>query len=459
MPLLKGGDMGDIVMSKKERQRLEVMSRIRKHELTLVKAQEWLRISYRQTKRIWRRYRTQGDQGLVHLSRGQPSGRSKGAKMRTAVLERYREVYAGFGPTLASEHLANDGHQIDHDTLRRWLIGAGLWERQRRRSHHRQRRERRSQTGELIQMDGSEHDWFEGRGKRAVLMVMIDDASNRTYARFYKGETTMAAMDIFERYALSYGLPRDLYVDRDSIYRIAGCKLDLSDQKAGRSRPLTQFGRAMRTLGVGIITAYSPQAKGRVERRNGVFQDRLVKEMRLLGINTISEANVYLESHFLSKLNQRFNLPPASPHDAHQPVPASINLPEILCIEEPRTVARDWTVRWENRCFQILKANTPLPLPSRKITVRQLRTGQLQLLHKGRKLRWREFYVGTPSSPPRPPVKPSKISRTYIKHKPSPDHPWRKRACAASPSRFPPTSCKTHSRESGRRSALQIQQT
>ncbi|MFN2352692.1 MAG: helix-turn-helix domain-containing protein, partial [Kiritimatiellia bacterium] len=143
-------------MSTKERHRLEVMSRVRNHELTLVKAQEWLRISYRQTKRIWRRYCTQGDAGLVHLSRGRSSGRSKSSDIRAAVLERYRQVYSGFGPTLASEHLANDGYQIDHETLRRWLIGVGLWERHRRRSHHRQRRERRSQVGELIQMDGSE---------------------------------------------------------------------------------------------------------------------------------------------------------------------------------------------------------------------------------------------------------------------------------------------------------------
>ena len=221
--------MGDIVMSQKERHRLEVMSRVRDDEITLVKAQEWLRLSYRQTKRIWQRYCTQGDKGLVHLSRGRPSGRSKGAIMKTAVLERYRQVYTGFGPTLASEHLANDGHLIDHETLRSWLIDAGLWERHRRRSHHRQRRERRPQIGELIQMDGSEHDWFEGRGGRAVLMVMIDDASNRTYARFYEGETTMAAMDVFERYALRYGLPRELYVDRDSIYRVPVCSPSLSD--------------------------------------------------------------------------------------------------------------------------------------------------------------------------------------------------------------------------------------
>lgn len=451
--------MGDIVMSIKERHRLEVMSRVRDDELTLIQAQEWLRLSYRHTKRIWQRYSTQGDRGLVHMSRGRPSGRSKGADMQAAVLERYRQVYAGFGPTLASEHLVQDGYQIDHETLRRWLIGAGLWERHRRRSHHRQRRERRAQIGELIQMDGSEHDWFEGRGGRAVLMVMIDDASNRTYARFYEGETTMAAMDIFERYALRYGLPRELYVDQDSIYRVAVSNPSLSDQMTGRPRPLTQFGRAMHALGVRIITAYSPQAKGRVERRNGVFQDRLVKEMRLLGINTISAANVYLERDFLSRLNQRFSLPPASPHDAHQPVPVGINLAEILCVEEPRTVARDWTVCWQNRCFQILRSNTPLPLPSRKITIRQLRTGRMQLLHKGRKLCWREISNVIPLSPPTRQPKLSAKTRAHVKCKPSPNHPWRQYARAVPTCRFPPTSYITHSREAARRTALQIQQT
>lgn len=451
--------MGDIVMSKKERQRLEVMSRVRNDELTLVKAQEWLRLSYRQTKRIWRRYSAQGDRGLVHMSRGRPSGRSKGADMREAVLERYRQMYAGFGPTLASEHLAQAGYQIDHETLRRWLTGAGLWERHRRRSRHRQRRERRAQVGELIQMDGSEHDWFEGRGGRAVLMVMIDDASNRTYARFYEGETTMAALDIFERYALRYGLPRALYVDQDSIYRVAVRQTSISEQMTGRPRPPTQFARAMNSLGVRIITAFSAQAKGRVERRNGVFQDRLVKEMRLLGIDNISAANVYLENDFLPRLNQRFTLPPASPHDAHQPVPAATNLAEILCVEEPRTVARDWTVRWQNRCFQILRANTPLPLPSRKITIRQLRTGPVQLLHKGRQLRWREISNAIPLSPPQHQPKPPAKTKAPIKHKPSPNHPWRQYARAVPACRFPPTSFITHSREAARRTALQIQKT
>lgn len=457
MPPLKGEGMEAILMSQKERHRLEVMSRVRAGELSLVKAQAWLNLSYRQTKRIWHRYRTQGDRGLVHMLRGRPSGRSKGFEIREAVLEMYRQLYPGFGPTLASEHLARAGYHIDHETLRRWLISAGLWERHRRRPRHRQRRERRAQVGELIQMDGSEHDWFEGRGERAVLMVMIDDASNRTYARFYEGETTMAAMDIFERYVVRYGLPRELYVDQDSIYRVATRHTSISEQMTGRPRPLTQFGRAMESLGVRIVTAFSPQAKGRVERRNGVFQDRLVKEMRLLGIDNISAANDYLENDFLPKLNQRFTLPPANPHDAHQPVPSSTNLAEVLCIEEERTVARDWTVRWQNRCFQILRKNTPLPLPSKKITIRQLRNASVQLLYKGRKLLWREIPNTTPLSPPQQQLRPHVKHKTRIKHKPAPNHPWRIYASAAPTCRFPPTSFITHSQEAASQTALQIQ--
>ena len=438
--------MGEITMSAKERRRLEVLAKVRDGQITLVKATEWLRLSYRQAKRVWRRYRQEGDKGLVHRSRGRTSGRSKGAFFRKAVLELYAQLYWDFGPTLACEHLEAKGYRIDHETLRRWLIGTGQWERRRRRMRHRQRRERKAQAGELIQMDGSEHDWFEGRGPRAVLMVMIDDATNRTYARFFEGETTVAAMDIFERYARRYGLPRALYVDLDSIYRVPSGQLSLADQLAGQTRPLTQFERAMRTLGVQIVLAYSPQAKGRVERRNGVFQDRLVKEMRLAGINTLAAANTFLDRQFLPHMNRSFTVSAANPHDAHQPIPLDINLTEVLSEEEPRTVDKDWTIRWQNRFLQILKDNPLLPLPNHTITVRQLRGGGLQLLHKGRKLRWREL-------PKRPPALAAKCdskavmrSRIRVPYKPPANHPWRTLARAARQRRSPPTSYMAHSR-------------
>lgn len=432
--------MEDITMSVKERRRLEVLTRVRDGQIMLVKAAEWLRLSYRQAKRVWRRYRQDGDKGLVHRSRGRASGRSKGAAIRKAVLELYEQLYWDFGPTLACEHLATKGYRIDHETLRRWLIGTGRWERRRRRMRHRQRRERKAQAGELIQMDGSEHDWFEGRGPRAVLMVMIDDATNRTYARFFEGETTVAAMDTFERYARRYGLPRALYVDLDSIYRVPRGQLSVVDQLAGQARPLTQFERAMRTLGVQIVPAYSPQAKGRVERRNGVFQDRLVKEMRLAGINTLAAANIFLDRQFLPHMNRSFTVPAANPCNAHQPITADINLNEVLSEEEPRTVDKDWTVRWHNRSLQILKDNPFLPLPNRTITVRQLRQGDLQLLHKGRKLRWRELPKRPSALAAKCKSKPAMSFRTRLPYKPPADHPWRKLARIARLQRSPPTS-------------------
>jgi len=211
--------MGAILMGRKERRRLELLSRVRDRVLKLVKAAELMSVSYRQAKRIWRRYRQLGDAGIVHRLRGRRSHRAKPTVQREAMLARYEERYPDFGPTLAAEYLAQDGYPIDHETLRRWLIADGQWQPRRPQRHHRQWRERRAHCGELVQMDGSHHDWFEGRRAPAVLMVMIDDATNRTYARFFESETTLAAMETFARYSRRYGLPQALYVDLDSIYR------------------------------------------------------------------------------------------------------------------------------------------------------------------------------------------------------------------------------------------------
>jgi len=414
--------MGELIMSRKERRRLELMSRVKEKLVTQKKASELLGISYRQTKRIWQRYCIFGDVGLVHRLRGRPSARSKGVKFRKAALARYTQRYKGFGPTLASEQLEKDGYQVDHETLRRWLMWAGLWERRRKRGQHRQWRERKEYKGELVQMDGSTHDWFEGRGPKAVLMVMIDDATSRTYARFVEAETTEGAMECFEGYARLYGLPQALYVDLDSIYRIAKGEPTLEEQLQGRTRPCTQFERAMNSLGVRIIPAYSPQAKGRVERRNGVFQDRLIKEMRLAGIKTIEEANRFLEEEFLPDLNRRFTVAAAKSEDLHRPVGKEINLAEILSIEEVRHVARDWTITWRKRYFQIKSSQEPLPLAGQKVTVRLLRSGEEQILYKGRKLRWEEL--------------PPRLEKVHC-----PDL------------RSPPTSIKAHSREAQTRAA------
>ena len=298
--------MGAILMSRKERRRMELLARVRDKLLKLVKAAELMQLSYRQAKRIWQRFQREGDAGLVHRLRGRRSVHAKPLAKRQAMLARYRERYADFGPTLAAEYLVQEGYGIDHETLRRWLIQEGLWQSRRKRQAHRQWRERRAHLGELVQMDGSYHDWFEGRRAWAVLMVMIDDATSRTYARFFEQETTIGAMESFARYSRRYGLPQALYVDLDSIYR-TDREPTISEQLHDQA-PVTQFGRAMRRLGVQIVPAYSPQAKGRVERRNGVFQDRLVKALRLAGINDLPAANEFLETKFLGELNRRFSV-------------------------------------------------------------------------------------------------------------------------------------------------------
>ena len=412
--------MGTLKMSARERKRMELLSRVKDGVLKVVEAAALCGLSYRQMKRVWRRYRTQGDAGLLHRSRGQASNRRIEAGHRKKVLERYQERYPDFGPTLACEYLAKEALPVDHETLRRWLLAEGLWQKKRKRQKHRQRRERRAHRGELVQMDGSHHDWFEGRRGWAVLMVMIDDATNRTYARFYEAEDTRAAMDAFGRYTRRYGLPQALYVDHDSIYE---CTREARiDEELRGEGPRTQFARAMQQLVVDVILANSPQAKGRVERRHGVFQDRLVKALRLAGISTTEAANRHLDDIFLPDLNRRFTLAAADGGDLHRPIPVGVQLKEVLCFEEPRVVQNDWTVLWRTRCFQIGKQHEALHLAKRTITVRERLDKSIALLHEGRPLRFLEL-TERPVPPP-PPVS----TKPRIPWTPPPDHPWRK-AC------------------------------
>ena len=410
--------MGVVTLSTRERKRLELLSRVKDGSLKLVAVARLVGLSYRQLKRVWKRYREEGDGGLAHRGRGRASNRRTKEDVRRRVLARYAERYGDFGPTLASEYLAQEGLRIDHETLRRWLLAKGLWQKQRKRQKHRQWRERKAQRGELVQMDGSHHDWFEGRRGWAVLMVLIDDATNRTYARFYEAEDTRAAMEVFGRYVRRYGLPQGLYVDRDSIYE---CTRDARiDEDLRGAGPQTQFERAMEQLAVDLLLANSPQAKGRVERRNGVFQDRLVKALRLAGISTLDAANRFLEQAFLPELNRRFTVCAREAGDLHRPLPPGQSLREILCFEEPRVVQNDWTVRWCNRFFQITARHAGLGLAGRSIIVRERLDASVALVYRGQLLQFRELAQrpATPSPPPRAKVR---TSRT-----PAADHPWRR---------------------------------
>lgn len=411
--------METVRLSRTEAKRLELMGMVKGGKLTLKKASEFCGVCYRQMQRIWARYLKEGPSGLAHKSRGKGSNRRKAESIREQALEGYRTRYVDFGPTLASEELAKEGLVVDHETLRRWLLESGLWKKKRKRQKHRQWRARRGHCGELIQMDGSHHDWFEGRGEYAVLMVMIDDATNRTYARLYPGEDTRAAMDVFGRYARRYGLPQRLYVDHDSIYESS--RESRIDEELRGEGPKTQFGRAMERLGVDILPANSPQAKGRVERRHGVFQDRLVKGMRLAGISTIEAANEHLEKVFLLEMNRRFRQKAREAGDLHRKIPRGIRLKDVLCFEEQRVVQNDWTVRWRNRFFQISSRHEGLHLARRKVTVREHLDGKVVLVYRGDCLCFKEL-----SQKPPPKVLRSDSFTPRKRSVPAADHPWRK---------------------------------
>jgi len=371
-----------IEMSQRERDRLKVMSVVLEGRRTQVEASRLLGLCVRQVRRLQRRIELEGDLGVVHRQRGRTSHRSKGVEMRRAVLAAYRRDFMGFGPTMASEKLLALGFSIDHETLRRWLRVEGLWERQRKRDPHRQRRDRRECLGELVQADGSHHDWLEGRGPWMVLVVMIDDATSKTLARFYPAETTEAYMDLLRRYLRKRGRMTAMYVDRDSIFRA-------EDHDPYDPQPtLTQFKRALDELEIGLILANTPQAKGRVERFNKTAQDRLVKELRLAGATTMEQANEVLENVFLPWFNRRCVVPPASRNNAHRPLHPSMSLASILSLQDKRHVANDYTIRLDNQLYQILPPAWP-GLRGGRVTVERRLDGSLHLRFKGHWLKYK----------------------------------------------------------------------
>jgi transposase len=412
---------GALAMSQRECSRLVMMTRVREKAMTIKEAAEVMGMSYRQNRRIYKRYREEGDRGLIHRARGQPSNRGKDCKVKEAVLCLYREQYWDFGPTLAAEKLMErDGYEVDHETLRRWLLAAGLWKRQRKRAKHRQQRERKAHFGELVQMDGSHHKWFEDRGEERCLMDMVDDATGNTQALLSEEETTVAAMKVLWAWVERYGIPKALYVDWKNVY-VTQREPTLEEQLAGEL-PLTQFGRACQKLGIEIITAGSPQAKGRVERKHWVYQDRWVKELRLAGIRDIEGANQSLRG-FTESLNARFAVEPRSSADFHRPVPQGMDLRSVFCLEEPRTVGNDWVVRYKNRFFQIVSQSN-LPPARRRVMVQEHLDGSIHIAYRDRDVLFTEIK----ELPRKPMVTHQKQQNSQPKRKyvPPPDHPWRR---------------------------------
>lgn len=424
--------MERISMSGAERRRLEVFSRVSKGGMSLVEASELLRLSYRQTKRIWGRYQEEGDAGLVHKGRGRASNRQPEVGQRERALALYEEYYHDYGPTLAAECLAEEhALTVSVTTLRRWLVGAGLWKRKRTRKVHRRRRERRARVGELLQLDGSHHDWFEGRRQEhptremysgwAVLMVLIDDATGRVYARFYENESWNSAADVFTRYVTQYGFPRGLYVDQHGIYRADREPTD--SEILAEKQPETQFGRAMRELNVELILARSPQAKGRVERMNGTLQDRLVKAMRRAGIADLASANRYLEETFLPGFNGKFSKKARMGGNLHRPLQAGFDLHRIVSIQETRVLQNDWTIRWRNRILQLPLESAEWLEPGQQVTVCEPLDGNLRVFAGEREISWSE--TRSVSLPPKRQEARGGPTGSSQGQRPRADHPWR----------------------------------
>ena len=418
---------GIVGLSAKERARLVELEQVKARRQTVVAAAERLSMSERQGKRIWKRYCAEGAKGLVHRSRGRPSNRKLDPDSKRRSLELCRTRLEGFGPTLAAEKLAEAGVKVSHETLRRWLIVEGLWKKKRKRGPHRRWRPPKEHFGELVQMDGSFHDWLE-TGEKPCLLDMVDDGTSTMDGEFFEQETTEGAMRVLLRWIELYGIPQALYTDHKNVY-VVDREPTKDEQLAGRPA-LSAFGKACHKLGIQIIPAASPQAKGRIERRHGVLQDRLVKEMRLRGIKDLEAANALLRGGFLETINERFAHSAASRVDYHRPVPKGLRLEDIFVFEEERTVQNDWTIAWDSRLFQITGPKAQMPRRRERIVVRRRLDGSRVLLHRGRALEFQEIQQRPPR--PAPPIKPASAAASRPAWVPPDAHPWKGYLTAAS---------------------------
>ena len=382
-------------MSRKEFARGSVLARVTGAEITLRDALPLLGVSYRQAKRLLRRFRARGAAGLVHGNVGRPSNHAVPPGARAAVLELIRARYGGtaakgpgqrFGPTLVAEHLWTEhGILVPRSTLRDWMRTAGLWSRMRRgRPPTHVRRERRAHFGELVQLDGSFHDWFEGRGARAgqrsCAMTMVDDATSTTLLRFGDEETIWAAVGVLRAWIAAYGVPRALYTDWKNVYK----REPTANERNSGEAVYTHFGRMCQKLDIAIIGAASAQAKGRVERNHGTHQDRLIKKMRILGIAEDVAANMYVAATYLPTHNARFAVAAASPVDHHRVRDRHRRDEDIFCLETPRVVGADYVVQYHGQALQLDRAARGRVPAKSTVLVRETEDGQLRVVHIGR---------------------------------------------------------------------------
>lgn len=422
-------------MSKKEIERLGIVRQILDGVISQREGAERLSITERQMRRLQRRYESEGASALVSKKRGQPSNRRLDDTFKQAVVSELRTGYRGFGPTLATEYLNQSGYAVSKETVRQWMSAAGLWQvaKGRRRSLHPPRM-RRPRLGELVQIDGSPHDWFEGRGARCTLIAFIDDATSRVMAAgFVPVESSQAYLDALHAYVRAYGRPAALYSDRHGIFR----KHDPEDDVP------TQFQRALGVLGIEGIQALTPQAKGRVERLFQTLQDRLVKAMRLAGIDDQAGANAFLPQ-YLEGHNQRFAISPTEEADAHLRYEGSAaGLARTCALHHPRTLSKDLVLSFNKQRYIVQTGGAPrYALRGQPVSVVSYAGGRIEIMYGDEVLDFKVFDVPKKD---RAPVDSKTVNarvddilkgRWSEKSRPAPEHPWRRPVVPASARQF-----------------------
>jgi len=405
-----------LMMTRQEIQRYQIIRKVLDRQIDQQEASEVLKLSDRQVRRIVKRVRAEGESGVVNRLRGRPGNRGIKGSLKQKILRMYRSCYEGFGPTLASEKLLErDGLKVCDETLRLWLIQEALWQAKPRRVRKSLSwRERKHHFGEMVQLDGSHHDWLEGRGPGLVLMGYIDDATGRFYGRFYGYEGTMPALDSLKGYIRRNGIPRSLYLDRHSTYK-TNKKYTYTDWPFRDKQELTQFGRACRQLGIELIYAYTPQAKGRVERVFETLQDRLTKELRLAKAATCKQANILLE-RYLDSFNNKFQVEPKRRGDLHRPADKRISLDDILSVQTPRSLRNDRTVLHNKRWYQVLNRTR-----AANVMVYEYLNGRMAIKHGNNRLEYRSI-EGPVARSPIPRVRRFRGRRIYV---PPKDSYWR----------------------------------
>ena len=405
-------------MTAKEVDRFHIMKLIKEKRLTLKRASKQMGISLRQSIRIWKRFKTEGKKGIVSRRRGKSSPNKIPYEMRNKIAQNLHDKYVDFGPTFAAEKLAeNENIRISRESLRQIMIAENLWIPKRKkilRVH--QRRTRRSRFGELVQIDGSYEYWFEDRSEKCCLLVFVDDATSKIVEmHFCKHETTHDYLLTLKRYIKRYGKPCTLYSDKHSVFRV-------NRENNLNGKRITQFGRVLKDLDIDLICAHSPQAKGRVERANGVLQDRLIKEMRLKGISSMEEGNTYLKE-YMEKHNRQFGKEPLKTESANIPIKASENLDAIMTIQEKRKLSKELSFQYSGVIYQIKTARPLYAMKHAGITVIDYGLGKIEVDYRGQKLEYSKWH----ELPAQGRVIDSKALNWVNKkiNKPKKSHPWR----------------------------------